>query len=62
MCIILNIESNEIILFDSYMKIKKQQVAETGFQRIDNPQKYKNTETTNGRARFSKNRQSTEST
>ena len=60
MCNGLNLKPNEITLFDSYIKIQKQQMAETGFQRINNPEKYKNTETTIGSNRFSKKRKSTQ--
>ena len=56
---IFNLKQNEITLFDSNIKIQKQQMAETGFQRINNPEKYKNTETTIGSNRFSKKRKST---
>ena len=57
---IFNLKQNEITLFDSNIKIQKQQMAETGFQRINNPEKYKNTETTIGSNRFSKKRKSTQ--
>ena len=57
---IFNLKQNEITLFDSNIKLQKQQMAETGFQRINNPEKYKNTETTIGSNRFSKKRKSTQ--